>query len=269
MSPSSIKSGKCKMPERLRKGIEFREVSFSYPGTSIEVVHNLNLLLRTGECVALVGHNGAGKTTLVKLLTRLYEPTEGHIFIDDIPLEEYDLEDLRRHISALFQDFVEYEMTARENVGFGYIEEIDHTERIIQAAQESGADTIIEALPEGYRTMLGRMFANGEQLSGGQWQKMALARAFMRNAPIVILDEPTAALDPESEAEIFGRMQKVTDGATTLLVAHRFSTVRLADRILVLERGQIIEDGTHEELLQLNGTYARLFHLQADAYLAS
>lgn len=265
--PSKIKSGTRKMPERLRKGIEFRGVCFSYPGNSTEVLHKLSLFLKAGECVALVGHNGAGKTTLVKLLTRLYEPTEGCIFIDDIPLEEYDLENLRRGISALFQDFMEYEMTVRENVGFGCIEEIEHTERIVQAAKESGVDTVIEALPKQYETMLGRMFANGAQISGGQWQKIAMARAFMRNAPIVILDEPTASLDPESEAEIFGRMQQVTVRATTLLVAHRFSTVRKADRILVLEQGQVIEDGAHKELLDLNGTYARLFRLQAAGYL--
>ncbi len=264
---SQIKSGVRTLPERLSKGIEFRGVSFSYPGTSIEVLHNLNLFLRAGECVALVGHNGAGKTTLVKLLTRLYEPTEGQILIEDIPLEEYDLDDLRRHISAIFQDFIEYDMTAQENIGFGYIEEIENTGRIEQAARESGADVMIEGWPERYDAMLGRMFAKGHQLSGGQWQKMALARAFMRRAPVVILDEPTASLDAESEVEIFGRMQQVAAGATMLLIAHRFSTVRKADRILVIEQGRVIEDGSHEELLRQDGTYAHLFRLQAAGYL--
>jgi ATP-binding cassette subfamily B protein len=261
-----IKSGTRKMPERLYKGIEFRGVSFAYPGTSTEVVHNLNLFLRAGECVALVGHNGAGKTTLVKLLTRLYEPTAGHILIDDVPLEEYDLNDLRQHISALFQDFVQYEMTVRENIGFGFLEKMQESQRIEQAARASGADSIIEEFPEKYETMLGRMFAKGHQLSGGQWQKIALARTFLRQAPIVIFDEPTAALDATSEAEIFERMQQIAAGATTLLVAHRFSTVRKADRILVIEQGKVIEDGSHEELLRLNGTYARLFRLQAAGY---
>jgi len=264
--PSQIKRGTRQVPKRLCKGIEFQEVSFSYPGTTEEVLHDLNLLLRAGECVALVGHNGAGKTTLVKLLTRLYEPTEGQIFIDGIPLEEYDLEDLRRHISVIFQDFVQYEMIVKENVGFGYIEEIGNRERIIQAARESGADTMIEKLPDQYETMLGRMFAKGEQLSGGQWQKMALARAFMRRAPLVILDEPTASLDAESEAEIFAQMQRIAEGATTVLVAHRFSTVLWADRILVIEQGKVIEDGSHEELLLLDGIYSRLFRLQAAGY---
>jgi len=264
---SQIKSGTRKMPERLAKGIEFRGVSFAYPGTRTEVLHDLNLFLQAGECVALVGHNGAGKTTLIKLLTRLYEPTAGYILIDDIPLAEYDLDDVRQHISVIFQDFVRYEMTVRENVGFGSIEEIQNNERIEQAARGSGADIMIEKLPEQYETMLGRMFAKGHQLSGGQWQKIALARAFMRRAPVVVLDEPTASLDAESETEIFGRMQQVATGATTLLVAHRFSTVRRADRILVIEQGRIKEDGSHEELMRLNETYARLFHLQAAGYL--
>lgn len=264
---SQIKSGTRHVPERLGKGIEFRGVSFSYPGTTTEVLRDLNIFLRAGECVALVGHNGAGKTTLVKLLTRLYEPTAGQILLDDVPLEEYDLNNLRQHISAIFQDFVQYDMLARENVGFGFIEEIEDRGRIERAAQESGADTLIEELPERYETMLGRMFARGYQLSGGQWQKIALARAYMRRAAVVVLDEPTASLDAESEAEIFGRMQQVAKGATTLLIAHRFSTVRKADRILVLEQGRVVEDGSHDELLQHDHTYAHLFHLQAAGYL--
>lgn len=266
---SRIKSGMRRAPARLKKGIEFRSVSFTYPGTTQEVLHNLNLVIRAGECVALVGQNGSGKTTLVKLLTRLYEPTAGQILLDDIPLEDYDLDDLRRHMSAIFQDFVQYELTARENIGFGSLEDLQNAARIEQAARDSGVDAVIKQLPERYETILGRMFAKGHQLSGGQWQKIALARAFMGRAPLVILDEPTASLDAESEAEIFGCMQQVAAGATTLLIAHRFSTVRQADRILVIEQGHVIENGSHDELLRLDGTYARLFHLQASGYQES
>ncbi len=267
MPTSTMKSGTCRMPARLNKGIEFCSVSFCYPGTTTEVLHDLNLFLRAGECIALVGHNGAGKTTLVKLLSRLYEPTAGRILIDDVPLEDYDLNDLRRHISAIFQDFVQYEMTVRENIGFGDIEESEQAERIVQAARESGVAPMIASLPEQYETMLGRMFAKGEQLSGGQWQKMALARAFMCRAAIVVLDEPTASLDADAETEIFERMQRITAGATTLLIAHRFSTVRKADRILVIDQGQVVEDGSHQQLVRHNGIYARLFRLQAAGYM--
>ncbi|HKV57825.1 MAG TPA: ABC transporter ATP-binding protein, partial [Ktedonobacteraceae bacterium] len=269
VAPHAIQSGKRAVPECLQKGIEFRGVSFSYPGTSSMVLRNLNLFLRAGECVALVGHNGAGKTTLVKLLTRLYEPTAGQILIDDVPIEEYDADDLRRHVSVLFQDFVEYEMTVRENVGFGNLDEMHNNERILMATEESGAASVLEGLPQGYETMLGRMFEKGHQLSIGQWQKIALARAFMRKAPLVILDEPTASIDAEAESEIFNRLRQVAQKTTTLLIAHRFSTVRIADRIIVLERGQIIEEGTHESLLRAEGTYAYLFSLQAAGYVNS
>jgi len=267
-STPSMKQGTKLVPERLSQGIEFRGVSFKYPGTEEMVLKDINLFLKAGECIALVGQNGAGKTTLVKLLTRLYEPTEGQILLDGIPLEDYDLQDVRRHISVIFQDFMQYPMTVRENVGFGYIEDMENEERIRHAAQASGAAPMIETeLPQQYETILGRMFENGKELSIGQWQKIALARAFMRNAPIVVLDEPTSSIDAEAEAEIFGHLQEVAAGATTLLIAHRFSTVRIADRILVIKHGQIIEDGTHQELLALDGTYAHLFRLQAAGYL--
>ncbi len=267
-SPPPMKQGTKQVPERLSQGIEFRGVSFTYPGTEEMVLKEVDLFLKAGECIALVGQNGAGKTTLVKLLTRLYEPTEGQILLDGIPLEDYDLQDVRRHISVIFQDFMQYPMTVRENVGFGYIEEIENEERLRHAAQASGAAPMIETeLPQQYETILGRMFENGKELSIGQWQKIALARAFMRNAPLVVLDEPTSSIDAEAEAEIFGHLQEVAAGATTLLIAHRFSTVRMADRILVLKHGQIIEDGTHQELLALDGTYAHLFRLQAAGYL--
>ncbi len=259
--------GKRPVPERLESGIEFRGVSFCYPGTTEMVLEDLNLFLKAGECVALVGHNGAGKTTLVKLLTRLYEPTAGKIFLDGVPLEEYDTQDVRRHISVIFQDFVHYEMPVRENVGFGYVEELDNDDRIRLATTQSGAASFIEDLPQQYETTLGRMFEKGQELSIGQWQKMALARAFMRRAPVVVLDEPTSSIDAESESEIFGQLQHIAAGATTLLIAHRFSTVRMADRIIVIKQGKIIEDGTHEALMSVDGTYAHLFRLQAAGYV--
>ena len=232
------------------------------------VLQDLNLFLKAGECVALVGHNGAGKTTLVKLLTRLYEPTTGKILFDGVPLEEYDTLDVRRHISVIFQDFIHYEMAVRENVGFGYVEELDNDERIRLATAQSGAAPFIEDLLQKYETTLGRMFEKGQELSIGQWQKMALARAFMRRAPVVVLDEPTSSIDAESESEIFGRLQNIAAGATTLLIAHRFSTVRMADRIIVIKQGKIIEDGTHKALMAVDGTYAHLFRLQAAGYVS-
>jgi ATP-binding cassette, subfamily B, bacterial len=261
-----IASGTHAFPRQLRKGIEFQHISFCYPGTTEMVLNDFSYHFPAGECIALVGHNGAGKTTIVKLLARLYEPTAGKILIDDLPIEEYDLEDLRRHVGVIFQDFVEYEMTVRENIGFGNLHEMENDVCIQKAAEQSGIASVVEALDQQYDTMLGRMFEKGYQLSIGQWQKVALARAFMRQAAIVVLDEPTASIDAESEAEIFARLRTVASGATTLLIAHRFSTVRMAQRIIVLEKGRIVESGTHENLLQANGMYARLFHLQAAGY---
>ncbi|WP_281279002.1 ATP-binding cassette domain-containing protein [Thermosporothrix hazakensis] len=227
---------------------------------------DLNLTVNANQCVALVGANGAGKTTLVKLLTRLYEPSEGEILIDDIPLQEYNLQDVRRHISAIFQDFVQYASPAYDNIGYRAIEHIENKNRIVSAAEKSEVATEIETLPQGYQTILGRIFEHGQQLSGGQWQKIALARAFVRDAAIVILDEPTASIDAETETKIFDKLKEVTQDVTSLIIAHRFSTVRVADRILVLEDGRLIEDGSHEELLRLQGRYAHLFQLQAAAY---
>ena len=203
----------------------------------------------------------------MKLLTRLYEPTAGQILLDGVPLEEYDTLDIRRHMSVIFQDFVRYEMAVRENVGFGYVEELDNEERIRLATAQSGATPMIEDLPQKYETTLGRMFEQGHELSIGQWQQIVLARAFMRRAPVVVLDEPTASIDAQSEAEIFSRLREIAAGATTLLIAHCFSTVRMAERIIVMKQGKIMEDGTHQELLAADGTYAHLFRLQAAGYV--
>ncbi|MCO1577313.1 ABC transporter ATP-binding protein/permease [Crossiella sp. SN42] len=261
-----IGGGSRPFPARLSRGIEFREVSFTYPGTSERVLDRVSFTMPAGECVALVGQNGAGKTTLVKLLTRLYEPTAGQILIDGVPIQEYDLDDLRRNMGVIFQDYIRYEMSVRHNIGFGAVEHLQDTDRVRKAAIASGADTVVEGLGGGYDAMLGRHFAEGSQLSGGQWQKVALARAFMRGAPVVVLDEPTAAIDAEAEAEIFGRFRTIARTSTSLLVAHRFSTVRIADRIIVIEGGRLIEQGTHAELMRRDGHYAYLFNLQAAGY---
>lgn len=251
----------------LTKGVEFRNVSFTYPGTSTAVLAGLNLFLPAGQCVALVGANGAGKTTLVKLLARFYEPTEGQILIDDVPIDEYDVSDLRRHIGVIFQDFLQYEASVRENIGYGRHSELDNEASIRVAAEQAGALPFLQQLPQGLDAQLGRWFEDGHQLSGGQWQKVALARAFLRNAPIVVLDEPTASVDAASEAEVFGRLKEIAGQATTLLIAHRFSTVRVADHIIVLDRGQVLEQGSHAELMAAEGMYAHLFRLQAAGYL--
>src|SRR5690606_8973512 len=219
-----------------------------------------------GEAVALVGENGAGKTTIVKLLTRLYDPDEGRILIDGVDLRDFDLEDLRTHIGVIFQDFIRYSLTAAENVGVGRMEAVPDRERIRSAAEQSLAAPVIERLPLGYDQPLGKLFANGRDLSGGEWQKVAIARAYMRDAELVILDEPTAALDAKAEAEVFERFKRLATGKTAVLISHRFSTVRMADRILVLSGGSIIEAGTHDELIAQRGVYAELFELQAAGY---
>lgn len=254
------------LPQPLTHGIEFRNLSFRYPDQDEWALHNFNLFVPAGHTLALVGPNGAGKTTIIKLLTRLYDPTEGQILLDGVDLRAYDINDLRRTIGVIFQDFVHYHATARENVGYGNIELLDDDARIVSASQRGGADEIIETLPHSYDTMLGRWFDKGRELSGGQWQKIALSRSFMRESDILILDEPTAALDPEREYEIFQRFQELTQGRTTILISHRFSTVRMADHIAVLKHGCVQEHGSHEELLARGGDYARLFHMQAEGY---
>jgi ATP-binding cassette subfamily B protein len=254
------------LPVPLRSGIEFRGVGFRYPESEKWALHDINLTMRPGEKIALVGPNGAGKTTLIKLLTRLYDPTEGTILIDRIDIREFDPVDLRQRIGVIFQDFVRYHLPASENIGFGQIEALDNMGQIIAAARKSGAHAIVESLPESYQTMLGRWFHGGHELSVGQWQKIALARAFMRDAEILVLDEPTASLDAETEYEIFRHFQELTVGKMAILISHRFSTVRMADRIVVIQEGRIAEIGSHQELLRQEGIYAHLFSMQAEGY---
>jgi ATP-binding cassette subfamily B protein len=253
-------------PRPIMRGFEFRDVSFCYPGTTRRVLDRLNFRLSPGERVALIGENGEGKTTVVKLLTRLYDPTEGEILLDGIDLREYSLEDLYREIGVIFQDFMRYEMTARENIGMGRIEALGDTEAILLAARKSLAHEVIRDLPRGYEQMLGRRFHSGVDLSGGEWQKLALARAYLRDAQLLILDEPTAALDARSEFEVFQRFAELTNAKMALFISHRFSTVRMADRIVVLADGRVAEDGNHAQLLALGGRYAEMFELQAASY---
>jgi ATP-binding cassette subfamily B protein len=253
-------------PRPIQRGFEFRNVSFRYPGSSRMILNGLNFQLRPGERVALIGENGEGKTTMVKLLTRLYDPVEGQVLLDGIDLREYDLEDLYREIGVIFQDFMRYEMTARENIAVGRIEEMDNLPLLHLSAQKSMADEVIARLDHEYDQMLGRRFEGGVDLSGGEWQKVALARAYLRDAQVLILDEPTAALDARSEFEVFQRFAELTTGKMALFISHRFSTVRMADRIVVLENGRIAEDGSHDQLTHLGGRYAEMFELQAASY---
>jgi len=253
-------------PRPIKQGFEFRNVSFVYPGTQRRVLNGLNFQLSPGERVALIGENGQGKTTIVKLITRLYDPTEGQILLDGVELRDYDLEDLYREIGVIFQDFMRYEMTARENIAVGKIEEIENLPLLAEAAHKSMADDVIARVGGGYEQMLGRRFEGGVDLSGGEWQKIALARAYLRDAQLLVLDEPTAALDARSEYQVFQRFAELTTGKMALFISHRFSTVRMADRIIVLENGNIAEEGTHDKLTRMGGRYAELFELQAASY---
>jgi len=253
-------------PKPIRAGFEFRNVSFAYPGTKRRVLSHFNFTLRPGERVALIGENGQGKTTIVKLITRLYDPTEGEILLDGVDLREYDLADLHASIGVIFQDFMRYEMTARENIAVGRIE-VPHTlDEIEYAAEKSLAAGVVAKLAGGYDQMLGRRFEGGVDLSGGEWQKLALARAYLRDAQLLILDEPTASLDARSELEVFERFAELTQGKMALLISHRFSTVRMADRIVVLEGGHLVEEGSHGQLMALGGRYAAMFEMQAASY---
>ena len=253
-------------PYPIKEGFRFVEVGFKYHNSEKWAIRQLNFTLQAGEKLALVGENGAGKTTLVKLLARLYDPTEGQILLDGYDLREYNPVDLRKNIGVIFQDFVRFQMTASHNIAVGRIEEKDNAPRIQTSAAQSLADTVINKLPDGYEQMIGRRFAKGVDLSGGEWQKIALGRAYMRDAQLLILDEPTAALDARAEHEVFQRFAELTQGKTAVLISHRFSTVRMADRILVIENGQLLEIGSHPKLLAQNGRYAELFNLQAKGY---
>jgi ATP-binding cassette subfamily B protein len=253
-------------PRPIARGIEFADVSFAYPGSSRLVLKNLNLRVAPGERIALIGENGEGKTTIVKLITRLYDPTAGAVLLDGIDLREYDLEDYSSQIAVIFQDFMRYDMTAWENIAMGQISERKNMARIEAAARKSLAESVVAKLPGGYDQMLGRRFDAGVDLSGGEWQRVALARAYLRDAQLLVLDEPTAALDARSEHEVFERFAELTTGKMALLISHRFSTVKMADRIVVLEQGQIAEEGRHEELMAHGGRYAAMFEMQASSY---
>lgn len=253
-------------PSTIRTGFEFCNVSFAYPGTTRRVLKDFNLKLEPGQRIALIGENGEGKTTVVKLITRLYDPTAGQILLEGIDLREYSLDDLHRNIGVIFQDFVRFEMTARENIAVGRVEK-EHSQKDLDiAAQKSLADSVIKKLGGGYDQMLGRRFEGGVELSGGEWQKIALARAYLRDAQLLILDEPTAALDARSELEVFERFAELTEGKMALLISHRFSTVRMADKIVVLSGGHLIEEGSHAQLMKLGGVYAEMFEMQAASY---
>lgn len=253
-------------PNPIKQGFIFEDVGFQYHNSETWANRHLNFTLRPGEKLALVGENGAGKTTLVKLLARLYDPTEGRILLDGVDLREYKIEDLRLNLGIIFQDYLRYQMTLSQNIAVGNIGEIDNKPLIQRAAQESLADLLAEKLPNQYEQALGRRFNNGIELSGGEWQKVALARAYMKDAQVLILDEPTAALDARAEYEVFQRFAELTKGKSAVLISHRFSTARLADRILVLDKGTVLEMGTHAELLAQKGRYAELFNLQAMGY---
>ncbi len=260
------RSGALAVPRPIRQGFVFEGVSFKYPGSELWAVRDLSFSLAPDESLALVGENGAGKTTLVKLLARLYDPDEGRILLDGVDLREYDLTSLHSNIGVIFQDFMRYAFLFRENIGVGQVEYMAEEEKLREAARRSLADTVAKRLEKGFDQQLGRRFENGVELSGGEWQKVALARAYLREAQVLILDEPTAALDARAEYEVFLRFTELTKGRIAVLISHRFSTVRMADRILVLNGGRLVEHGTHQELVGRGGLYAELFNLQAAGY---
>ena len=254
------------LPSEVKEGFEFKNVSFNYPNSEHSVFEDVSFKLLKGEKLALVGENGSGKTTLIKLLLRFYEPTAGAILMDGVDVRHYDKEAYQKFFGAIFQDFVKYYLTARVNIAVGKITDLDNKEKIKDSAVRSLAHEVIDALPKGYDQELGRRFKKGAELSGGQWQKVAIARAYMSDAQVLILDEPTSALDARAEYEVFQRFIGLTEGKTSIIISHRFSTVRMADRIMVLKDGKILETGTHEELLANDTLYAELFNLQAEGY---
>ncbi|MEO7013622.1 MAG: ABC transporter ATP-binding protein, partial [Dokdonella sp.] len=266
-TPTRLPSGTALKGTDPADGIRFEHVTFTYPGTNTPALHDINLHIRAGESLALVGQNGSGKTTLIKLLTRLYAPDSGRILLDGVDLIDWDETTLRRRIGVIFQDFARYQMRVGENIGAGDVNHFEDEARWREASEKGMADEFIESLPAGYDTQLGKWFNDGRELSGGQWQKIALARAFMRSqADILVLDEPTAAMDAEAEATIFEHFRALSKNRIVILISHRFSTVRMADQIIVIQEGRIIEHGSHAQLVQAEGHYAHLFSLQAKGY---
>ncbi len=254
------------LPVEIQEGFELRNLRFNYPGTETPVLKDVNFKIQVGEKIAFVGENGAGKTTLIKLILRFYEPTAGEILLDGININRFSKEEYRARFGVIFQDFFKYEFRLRENIAVGNIAQIDNDPMIVNAADRSLASQVIDAMSDGIDQQLGRRFAKGQELSGGQWQKVALARAYMKDADVMVLDEPTSALDAQAEYDVFERFIGLTKGKTSIIISHRFSTVRMADRILVLKDGKIAEIGTHEQLMEQPQTYARLFNLQAAGY---
>jgi len=254
------------IPKRCEYSVELNNVSFNYPTSKATVLDNVSFKIKQGEHIAIVGENGAGKTTLIKLLCRLYEPTKGSIKFNGNDIRRYSIDDFRKHLSVVFQDFAKYNVSAKENIWYGNVDVDITSDRIVEAAKLSGAHEVIKKLPHGYETILGKRFTDGQDVSVGQWQKVAIARAFMRDAELLILDEPTSALDPEAEANIIAKFSELTKGKTAIIISHRLSTVKDVDRVIVLDKGALAENGTHEELIELNGIYARLFELQAKQY---